>query len=110
MVVISEPSARAAGTRHDITATPSRKTVQAPHSPSAHPSLLPVRPRARNQSSRVAWEPDAGETDRPLTVVGPRPTLRRPRVTGIGGKDLAGSLRARASSARAVIVSSWAVR
>ena len=35
----------------DITAASSRKTVQAPHSPSAQPSLVPVRP-ASSRSQR----------------------------------------------------------
>ncbi len=36
---------------------PGRATIteHAPHSPSAHPSLAPVRPRSRSQSSTVVW-------------------------------------------------------
>ena len=43
------------GTRHDITAAPSRCTVHAPHSPSAQPSLVPVQTDGRRAASRAAW-------------------------------------------------------
>src|SRR5215813_651524 len=33
-------------TVHDLTALPSRCTVQAPHSPTPHPNLVPVRARS----------------------------------------------------------------
>ncbi len=54
MVVTTAPCACAAGTRHDITAAPSSQTVHAPHSPSAQPSLAPVKPAfSRSASSSV---------------------------------------------------------
>src|SRR5436190_9113040 len=41
------------GTRHEFTGSPSMSTVHAPHSPSPHPSLVPVRPQSsRSTSSR----------------------------------------------------------
>ena len=45
-VRISEPSTWQTGTRQLSTTMPSRMTVQAPHSPSPQPSLVPVRPRS----------------------------------------------------------------
>src|SRR5699024_221388 len=43
-------------------------TAQAPHSPSAHPSLAPVRPRPRNQSSKDRYgATSARERGAPLT-------------------------------------------
>src|SRR6266542_3277496 len=52
--MISAPWARGAGTRHAITALPSRKTVHAPHSPSAQPSLVPIKfPSSRNRRNNV---------------------------------------------------------
>src|ERR1051326_3899773 len=43
--------------------------VQAPHSPAAHPSLAPVWPRARTNSSRVVCGANPlAQTARPLRV------------------------------------------
>ena len=55
-VTTSQPSARSAGTRQLITATPSSQTVQAPHSPSAQPSFVPVSP-ASSRSARSSVLP-----------------------------------------------------
>src|SRR3954451_2860229 len=63
-VTISWPSSAAAGTRqeliavHSVAADPSgagraTMTEQAPHSPSAQPSLAPVRPQPRRKSSAL---------------------------------------------------------
>ncbi len=87
IVVTAAPWARAAGTRQDRTATPSRCTVQAPHSPSAQPSLVPVRPTSsRSQSSSVTPAPPADRhrraVDRALDgrrVVVASPARRRRR-------------------------------
>ena len=43
MVVTRAPRTWPTGTRQDVTATPSTSTVHAPHSPSPHPSFVPVR-------------------------------------------------------------------
>ena len=105
IVAMSAPCARPAGTRQDMTAMPSRNTVQAPHSPSAHPSLEPVRPAwSRSQSSSVPVP--AGASSRlPLTLaidgsrcvqaascsgpVGNRPPVPPARVTTRGGQMVA---------------------
>src|ERR1700704_1752316 len=53
MVVTSLPATRDTGTTHDRIASPSRWTVQAPHSAMPHPYLVPVRPRfSRKTQSR----------------------------------------------------------
>ncbi|OPZ77026.1 MAG: hypothetical protein BWY79_01348 [Actinobacteria bacterium ADurb.Bin444] len=55
MVVISRFSTSPTNTRHELRGWPSMRTIQAPHSPSPHPSLAPVRPRrSRRQNSRVS--------------------------------------------------------
>src|SRR4030095_11130930 len=63
-VTISWPSSEAIGTRQALIAThsvevlrPGRaiRTEQAPHSPSAQPSLQPVSPHPRRKSSAVVW-------------------------------------------------------
>ena len=66
-VTTSWPSSAAAGTRQALIAVQvlrspsasglSTTTAQAPHSPSAQPSLVPVRPPPRSQSSRVTSPP-----------------------------------------------------
>ena len=54
MVSTFRPSTSRAGKRQALTARPSTSTVQAPHSPSPQPSLVPVRsssgPRSRSIS------------------------------------------------------------
>src|SRR5215203_1231024 len=68
--MISAPCARGAGTRHAITALPSRKTVHAPHSPSAQPSLVPIKfPSSRNRRSKVLSCPLVKVYFFPLIVV-----------------------------------------
>ena len=52
MVTICAWCALGAGTRHAMTASPSRKTVQAPHSPSAQPSLVPGSSASSRRSRR----------------------------------------------------------
>src|ERR1700679_2573324 len=55
MVVILAPTASANSVWQDLTAWPSSRTVQAPHSPSPHPYLVPVRlRRLRRTESRVS--------------------------------------------------------
>src|ERR1051325_9945034 len=46
MVVIRRPATDRIGVTQDRTATPSSSTVQAPHCPSPHPYLLPVRSKS----------------------------------------------------------------
>src|SRR5699024_3003324 len=77
-VTTSPPAIAHAGTRqafsgvHSVAASmPGRatSTAQAPHSPSAHPSLAPVRPRPRSQSSRDTYgATSAREREAPLTM------------------------------------------
>ena len=56
MVVISEPFASTAKTKHELTILPSIITVQAPHSPSAQTSLAPVKFNSlRKKSSSREW-------------------------------------------------------
>src|ERR1700727_2975582 len=53
MVAIVAPSACSTGTRQLFTSSPFISTEQEPHSPSPHPSLVPVRPIfVRSTSSR----------------------------------------------------------
>src|SRR5258706_6874114 len=68
--MISAPCARGAGTRQAITALPSRKIVHAPHSPSAQPSLVPIKfPSSRKSRSRVLSCPFLKEYFLPLIIV-----------------------------------------
>src|SRR6185436_20514278 len=53
IVMISASCARGAGTRHAITALPSRNTVHAPHSPSAQPSFVPIKFPSSRRSRRI---------------------------------------------------------
>src|SRR6476469_8325946 len=53
-VVTSLPSACSARYEHELTGLPSSSTMQAPHSESSHPSLLPVSPiSVRSTDSRL---------------------------------------------------------
>ena len=52
IVVIFLPSAAEAGVRHDLVATPSICTVQAPHRPIPQPNLVPGRPRSSLRAQR----------------------------------------------------------
>src|SRR5882757_9735060 len=52
MVVTLFVPTEAAGIRHERTATPSRCTVQAPHSPRPHPYLVPVSPKASRSTHK----------------------------------------------------------
>ena len=63
----SAPSAWQVGTRHEFTARPSTRTVQAPHSPSPQPSLVPVSAEilAQVSSSRFI----GGDVDGALLAV-----------------------------------------
>src|SRR5215207_8379511 len=70
IVTISAPCARGAGTRQAITALPSRNTVQAPHSPSAQPSFVPIIPTSsRRNLSSVFSCPVVIEYSLPLIIV-----------------------------------------
>jgi hypothetical protein len=51
IVTIAVPPTCANGTRQLHTAAPSRSTVQAPHSPSPHPSFVPVNPHSSRSTS-----------------------------------------------------------
>src|ERR1700730_11401213 len=55
MVPMVEPLACTARIVHDLTATPSTSTVQAPHCPVSQPTCVPVRRRSlrMNSTSRV---------------------------------------------------------
>src|SRR3546814_15573115 len=44
IVVIALPPTLSTGSRHERTGSPSRWTVQAPHSPRPHPYFVPVSP------------------------------------------------------------------
>src|SRR6188472_1269026 len=58
MVTSSAPSTCRTGTRQLFTRSPLRKTEQAPHSPSPHPSFVPVNSNSwRSTSSRraIGW-------------------------------------------------------
>ena len=85
-VTTSWPAREPAGSRHELTAAqrvppaPSDRatmTAQAPHSPSAQPSLAPVSPRPRSQS-RALVHGSAPERPRtsPLTVTSDAPPGR----------------------------------
>src|ERR1019366_971475 len=53
MVVIVLPVATETGVTHELTASPSRWTVQAPQSPAPHPNFVPVSSRvSRSTQSR----------------------------------------------------------
>ena len=69
-------AAVAAGTRQDATRRPSTCTEQAPHSPSAQPSLAPVSPEARRKSSSEVWTgtPSSGR-DPPFTDTAGAPVI-----------------------------------
>ena len=73
IVVITEPCAAAAGTKHDITAAPSSHTVHAPHSPSAQPSLVPVKPASRRAFSSVFPPASSSVLASPLIVASTAP-------------------------------------
>src|SRR5688572_13254867 len=69
IVLISLPSTWATGTRQLLTIRPSTITVQAPHSPSPHPSFVPVsRNSSRNTSSNLAIGKTSSRCDWPLTL------------------------------------------
>src|SRR5438034_567617 len=51
MVTMLVPSACATGTRQLFTSMPSNKTEHEPHSPSPHPSFVPVNPRLFRSTS-----------------------------------------------------------
>src|SRR5689334_12435049 len=69
MVVISASCACITGTRQLLTICPSSRTVQAPHSPSPHPSFVPVsRNCSRNTSSKRSIGCASAVLLRPFTV------------------------------------------
>ena len=60
-VVTARPSTSPTGVWHDSTGSPSTSTVQAPHSPSPQPGLVPVSPRApRSQPISIPVVPLSG--------------------------------------------------
>ena len=64
---IDRPCASAASTRHEATSRPSSSTEQAPQSPVAQPSFVPVRPRlSRSASSSVSLGSQRNSTGSPL--------------------------------------------
>src|SRR5947199_10806107 len=70
MVTIFALWACGAGTRHDITACPLSQTVHAPHSPSAQPSLVPVKPASsRRAFSNVLVVAEPGNVVGELLIV-----------------------------------------
>ena len=69
MVVTSQPSARPASIKQELTDTPSTMTVQVPQSPTSQPSFAPVRPRcSRSIFSSVVSGGTLADLDSPLTV------------------------------------------
>ena len=80
----------ASGTRQESTGSPSISTVQAPHSPSPQPSLVPVRPsgpRSRS-SSRAIGSPSrvaALAVDRALRPSSRPPAAAASRRSGVAG-------------------------
>ena len=50
-VVMGDPTASDRGVMHECTGTPFSRTVQAPHSDSPHPNLVPVRPKSSRRTS-----------------------------------------------------------
>ena len=74
----SAPSACTANIRHDRTASPSTRTVQAPHTPCSHPRCVPVRPRSsRSTSASVLRGSTVTRRAAPLTVIDDRVDRRR---------------------------------
>ena len=68
IVVTSVPSAWTANMRHERTAAPSTRTVQAPHTPCSQPRCVPVRwHRSRRKSASVRRASTADFQGRPLT-------------------------------------------
>src|ERR1700738_3983863 len=69
IVVICLPAARPTWVMHERAGCPSRSTVQAPHCPSPHPYLLPVRLRSlRRTLSRLVVDSTSSVIFFPLTL------------------------------------------
>src|SRR4051812_33830383 len=69
MVVISPPSTITASARQLLIGRPSRSTVQTPHTPMLHVSLVPVRPRSsRSRSTSSRFGGTLSSWACPLTV------------------------------------------
>src|SRR5512133_3713798 len=69
MVVSSRPSQSTANSRQELTERPSTMMVQAPHSPSPQPYLVPVRPTtSRSNSSVLMPAPTRALCFTPLSV------------------------------------------
>jgi hypothetical protein len=68
-VVISRSATMPTGTRQADISRPSTRMLQAPHTPTPHPSLVPVRPRSSRRTSSTG-RAGGVRTDRvrPLTV------------------------------------------
>jgi len=93
MVVTSRPSSRAAGSRQELTASPSTRMVQAPHSPSPQPILVPVSSSLSRSSSAAGSKGRAWTLTRsPLTVkviimfMGGPGGVQWTRVLAVGGR------------------------
>src|SRR5512146_192121 len=97
-VVISQPSAWPAATRHAVTGSPSSSTVHAPQSPAAHPPLVPIRHRL----SRSTLE---GRSTGRAMICTPRPfTVKLSRVpvlaSGVSTVAISAILHARIQRSR----------
>jgi hypothetical protein len=69
IVVIVRPAASGASTRHDGTTRPFMITEQAPQSPVAQPSFVPVSPRvSRSEVRSVASASARNSTGSPLML------------------------------------------
>ena len=69
MVSTRRPPTSHPSTRQEQTSRPSSMTLQAPQSPEAQPSLLPVRPSvSRSTSSSVSSVSQRNSTASPFTV------------------------------------------
>ena len=70
MVMTSRPSIWGARTKQELTASPSSRIVQAPHSPISQPHFVPGRPMSsRSNSSSVRLARVVKVCERPLIVV-----------------------------------------
>jgi len=68
MVVTAASSTSTTVVWHDSTGTPSKRPVQAPHSPSPQPGFAPVRPRVSRSQPGSGPVVAPGSQERPFTV------------------------------------------
>ena len=84
MVVMVWPSPCTASIRQERTGSPSRRMVQAPHTPCSQPALVPVSPTfSRRQSSKVRRGSTSTVTLAPLTSSSTRMPPSRRLVAGV---------------------------